>query len=61
MEEITQKRPGYLSVFSVVFLVIVVAIVFGLRSGGVLEYIIIEMEDISYAGTPRMVGMDIAG
>ena len=55
MEEYTQKRPGYLSVFSVVFLVVVVAIVLWSRSGGVLEYIIIETKDMSEAGTPRMV------
>jgi len=55
MEENTKKKPGYVSVISFIFLVIVIAIVFGLRSGGVLEYIIIETEDISYAGTPRMV------
>ena len=55
MEEYTQKRPGYLSVFSMIFLVIVIAIVFALRSGGVLEYIIIETENMSDIGTPRMV------
>jgi len=55
MEENTKKKPGYLSVISFVFLAIVIAIVVGLRSGEVLQYIIIETEDISYAGTPRMV------
>jgi len=55
MEENTKKKPGYVSVISFVFLVVVIAIVFWSRSGGVLEYTIIEMEDISYAGTSRMV------
>lgn len=55
MQENTKKKPGYVSVISFVFLVIVIAIVFGLRSGQVLQYIIIETEDISYAGTPGMV------
>lgn len=55
MAENTQKRLGYVSVISFVFLVAVIAIVFWSRSGGVLEYIIIEKEDISYAGTPGMV------
>ena len=55
MEENTKKKPGYVSVVSIVFLVIVVAIVVGLRSEEVLEYVIIDTEDISYAGTPRMV------
>ncbi len=55
MEENTKKKPGYVSVISFVFLVVVIAIVIGLRSEEVLEYTIIETEDISYAGTPRMV------
>ncbi len=55
MEEYTKKKPGYVSVISFVFLVIVIVIVIGLRSGGVLEYMITETEDISYAGTPHMV------
>jgi len=55
MEENAKRKPGYLSVISFVFLAVVILIVVGLRSGGVLEYIIIETEDISYAETPRMV------
>ena len=55
MEENTKKKPGYVSVISFVFLVVVIAIVLWSRSGGVLEYTIIEMEDTSYAGTSRMV------
>lgn len=55
MEENTKKKPGYVSVISFVFLVIVVAIVLWSRSGGVLGYMIIETEDMSDAGTPRMV------
>ncbi len=55
MEENTKKKPGYVSVISFVFLVIVVAIVLWSRSDGVLGYIIIETEDMSDAGTPRMV------
>ena len=55
MEENTKKKPGYVSVISFVFLVIVVAIVLWSRSDGVLGYIIIETENMSDAGTPRMV------
>ena len=61
MEENTKKRPGYVSVISFAFLVIVVAIVLWSRSGGVLEYTIIEMEDTSYAGTSRMVYRVVVG
>ena len=55
MEEYTKKKPGYVSAISFVFLAIVVLIVLGLRSGGVLEYVITEMEDMSHQGTSRMV------
>ena len=55
MEENTRKKPGYVSVISFIFLVMVVAIVLWSRSGGVLGYMIIETEDMSDAGTPRMV------
>ena len=55
MDEYTKKKPGYMSVISFVFLAIVILIVLWSRSGGVLEYVVIESEDIGYAGTPHMV------
>jgi len=55
MAKETKKKSKVLAVFWVVFLVIVVAIVVGLMSGEGLKYTIVEKEDTSLPGTPRMV------